>query len=172
MLKALACACFLMGSFGFGFFKISEYKKRHEEMVYIRYIINALLIEMENFKGTFGENCLTLSKKLKAPYRDIFYGLYNLLEKERIETPVVYWEQQISELAGKLCLKKEEIYILRGMIKCVEGTTLTMPLEIIRQTLVEWDKAMKQAEIMKNERTKVTLCLSITAGFILCITII
>ncbi len=172
MMKAVACACFLMGSMGFGFFKVVEYKNRYEEMVYIRYIMNLLLMEMENFRGTFGENCFVLSKKIKQPYSGIFKGLYYLLEKERKETPVVYWERQMKELGKHLCLKTEELKILLGMIQCVEGDTITVPLETMRQTMVEWDKVMKQAECIRTNRTKVTLCLSVTVGFILCITIL
>lgn len=172
MIKALACACFLMGSCGFGLFKMIEYKKRHEEIVYIRYVINSLLMEMENFKGTFGENCLVISKKIKQPYSEIFKGLYYLLEKERRESPGVYWERQMEELGKHLCLKKEELRILQEMIQCVEGNTLAVPLDSLRQTMVEWDKIIKQAEHVRTERTKVTLCLSVTAGLILCITIL
>lgn len=172
MMKILACGCFLLGSSGFGFIKVWEYKRRCNELIYIRYILNTMLIEMEHQRGTFGETCLSLSAKLKQPYSDMFLGLYQLLEKERLETPVTYWETKICTLAGDLMLNKEEIAILRGVIRCVDGSTLMMPLEIIRQSMVEWDKAIIAAERIRNERSKVTLCLSVTAGLLLCITVI
>ena len=140
--------------------------------VNIRYVINALLMEMENFKGTFGENCLVLSRKIKQPYKNIFNGLYELLEKERKEAPGIYWERQMEALGKHLYLRKEELNILKEMIRCVEGNTITIPIESLRQTLVEWDKVMKQAERIRTDRSKVTLCLSITVGLILCITIL
>ena len=172
MIKAMVCGCFLIGCCGYGFCKLVEYKKRYDEMVYIRYIINVLLMEMENFKGTFGENCLVLSRKIKQPYSDIFKGLYVHLEKERKEAPGIYWERQMEALGKHLYLRKEELNILKEMIRCVEGDTITMPIESLRQTLVEWDKVMKQAERIRTDRSRVTLCLSITVGLILCITIL
>lgn len=172
MIKLLACCCFLLGAYGFGICKVKEYKKHYQELVYIRYIINTMLIEVENHRETFGETCLAVSKKVKEPYVDMFLGLYTLLEKERQQSPICYWEEKIGELAESLLLKKEEIEILRGIIRCADCTTISMPLEVLRQSMVEWDKAILQAECIKNERSKVTLCLSLTAGLILCITIL
>ncbi len=172
MIKALACICFIVGSTGFGYIKVLEYAKHYEELVYIKYILGCMLIELENGRGTFGETCLRLSSKLKAPYKDIFNGLYDLLEKEREETPHTYWNQKISELAGSIYLKKAEINILQGIIRCADGTTLAMPLEVIRESITELDKVIRSAEQVRKERSKVTLCLSIMVGLLLCITLI
>ena len=87
MLKLLACACFISGSCGFGCLKVLEYKRRYEELTYIRYILNTLLLETQNRRGTFGESCFRLASKIKAPYCDIFMGLYRMLEKERKNIP-------------------------------------------------------------------------------------
>ncbi len=172
MIKALACVCFIVGSVGFGYIKVTEYAKHYEELVYIKYILNCMKIEIENGRGTFGETCLALSKKLRTPYRDIFQGLYELLEKKRDEKPYTYWNIKISELVGMVCLKKNEEGILRGIIRCADGTTIATPLEVIKESIVEWDKAIRLAEQVRKERSKVTLCLSITVGLLLCITVI
>lgn len=172
MIKMLACICFLLGSCGFGCIKVLEYKKRCNELIYIRYILNTMLLETENRRGTFGETCLVMSGKIRQPYGEIFQGLYDLLERERTEKPQVYWEKKIKELAGLLLLKKEEIHILEGIIRCADGTTLSMPLEVLRESLSEWDKVIRSAEQVQKERSKVTLCLSITVGLLLCITVI
>ncbi len=172
MMKILACLCLLLGSCGFGCMKVREYRKHCDELNYIRYILNTMLIETENHRGTFGETCLAVASKLKEPYKDFFLGLYNLLEKERMETPHIYWEKKIEELSGHLALTKDEISILRDVIRCADATTLMMPLELLRQSMVEWDKAIISAEKVRMERSKVTLCLSISVGLLLCITII
>ena len=171
VLKLMACGCFLMGSIGFGYMKVREYQKRYEELVYIRYILNSLLLETESHKGTFGENCLTLSAKIKSPYKEVFEELYLLLERERRREPHTYWNEKIRELASVLILKKEEVRILQGVIRCTDGTTIAMPLEVLRQSLSEWDNVIREAENVRKDRSKVTLCLSITVGLILCITI-
>lgn len=172
MLKVLACICFLVGSGGFGWIKVKEYEKRCEELSYIKYILNTMLVEIENHRTTFGETCLLLSRKLKEPYREMFAGLYQLLENERREKPNIYWERKINELSEKLMLKKEENTILNGIIRCSDATALTMPLEIIKQSMAEWDKVISEAERIRAERSRVMLCLSFTVGILLCITII
>lgn len=172
MIKALVCVCFIVGSVGFGYIKVLEYAKHYEELIYIKYILSCMLIEIENGRGTFGETCLTLSKKLRTPYRDIFQGLYELLEKERDKNPYTYWSIKISELAEKVYLKKGEEEILQGVIRCADGTTIATPLEVIKESIVEWDKVIRTAEQVRKERSKVTLCLSITVGLLLCITVI
>ena len=172
MIKALACVCFIVGSLGYGYIKVLEYAKHYEELVYIKYILNCMLIEIENGRGTFGETCLSLAKKLRTPYRDIFQGLYELLEKERNENPYIYWSIKISELAGNVYLKKDEEEILQGVIRCADGATIATPLEVIRESIMEWDKVIQTAEQVRKERGKVTLCLSITVGLLLCITVI
>ncbi len=172
VLKLMACGCFLMGSFGYGYSKVRDYQKHYEELLYIRYILNSLLIETESRKGTFGENCLTLSGKIKSPYKEIFEELYQLLERERKRSPHTYWNEKVEALATVLMLKKEEVRILRGVIKCTDGTTIAMPLEVLRQTLSEWENVIREAEHVRKDRSKVALCLSITVGLLLCITII
>ncbi len=172
MIKVLACVCFIVGSVGFGYIKVTEYAKHYEELVYIKHILNCMKIEIENGRGTFGETCLTLAKKLSPPYRDIFQGLYELLERARNKNPYTYWSIKINELAGIVCLKKDEEEILQGVIRCADGTTIATPLEVIKESIVEWDKAIRSAEQVRKERSKVTLCLSITVGLLLCITVI
>lgn len=172
MIKALACVCFIMGSVGFGYIKVREYAKHYDELVYIKYILNCMLIEIENRGGTFGETCLALSRKLKVPYKEIFRGLYELLEKERNENPYTYWNAKIGELTKTVYLKKDEACILQDVIRCADGTNLAMPLEVLKESIVEWDKVIRRAEQVRKERSKVTLCLSITVGLLLCITII
>lgn len=172
MLKLLACVCFISGSCGFGILKVLEYKRRYEELTYIRYILNTLLLETQNRKGTFGESCFRLASKLKTPYCNIFMGLYRMLEKERKKNPRIYWEEKMKELAPDIPLKQEEVKILQGVIRCVDGTTLAMPLEVLKESITEWDKVIQSAEQVRKERSKVTLCLSITVGLLLCITII
>ncbi len=172
MIKMLACICFLLGSCGYGCIKVREYRKRCDELIYIRYILNTMLLETENRRGTFGETCLVMSGKLRQPYREIFQGLYDLLERERTETPKVYWENKIKELAKLLLLKKEEIHILQGIIRCADGTTLSMPMEVLRDSLSEWDRVIYSARQVQKEKSKVTLCLSIAVGLLLCITVI
>ncbi len=172
MMKLLACICFLLGSSGFGWMKVLEYRKRHEELRYIRYVLNTMLIEMENKRGTFGETSLSISKKLRFPYSDIFAGLYHLLERERKEEPFVYWAEKIEELSQKLLLKKEETDILKGLVSCMDATTITEPLDILRQTMVEWDKVINKAEKVRSDRSRVTLVLSVSVGLVLCITIL
>ncbi len=172
MLKILACACFISGSCGFGCLKVLEYKRRYEELTYIRYILNTLLLETQNRRGTFGESCFRLASKIKAPYCDIFMGLYRMLEKERKKPPHIYWEDKMKELAPGIPLKQEEVKILQGVIRCVDGTTPAMPIEVLRESIIEWDKVIRTAEQVRKERSKVTLCLSITVGLLLCITVI
>lgn len=172
LLKLMACVCFLFGSGGYGYIKVREYQKRYEELVYIRYILNTLLLETENHRGTFGENCLIVSDRLKEPYRKMFHGLYHLLERERIEEPAKYWADKITALASEIRLQKEEIRILQGVIRCTEGTTLAMPLEVLRQSLTEWEDVIHKADTVRKEKSRVTLCLSVSAGLLLCITII
>lgn len=172
MIKMLACCCFIVGCCGFGGMKVREYGKRYEELTYIRYLLNTMLIELESHRATLGETCLALATKLREPYKDIFLGLYDLLEKERLETPHVYWERQISELSRQLNLKKEETRILREIIHIADATTMIMPLEVVRQSMVEWDKVIAAAEKVRNEKSRVTMCLSITTGLLLCILVI
>ncbi len=172
MLKIPACICFLMGCIGFGYFKVLEYKRRYDELVYIRYILNALLLETENKRGTLGESCLFLSSKLKEPYKRIFNGLYELLEKERKKMPQLYWEEKMQELAPFIPLKKEEVDILKGIIRCADGTTLGMPVEVLRESISEWDKVIATAEQARKEKSKVTIYLSLTTGLLLCILVI
>ena len=168
----MACGCFILGSSGFGYMKVKEYQKRYEELVYIRYILYSLLMETESHRGTFGESCRALSDKLKEPYREMFLGLYLLLERERREDPGVYWEEKIRSLATNIMLQKEEIRILLGIIRCTDGTTLAMPIEVLRQSLSEWEGIIYAADAVRKEKSKVTLCLSVSAGLLLCITII
>ncbi|MBQ8246191.1 MAG: stage III sporulation protein AB [Lachnospiraceae bacterium] len=172
MVKLIACVCFLTGCTGYGLIKATEYKKRYNEMIYIKYILQTMLIDMEHHRGTFGETCLAVSEGLRQPYQKIFYELYQLLECERIERPEVYWGQCMDKLAKELLLNKEETGILQQVIKCVNGTTVNMPLENMKQCLDEWDKAIQKAERVRNEKSRVTIYLSITAGLLLCITII
>lgn len=172
MLKIPACICFIIGCFGFGYGKIREYKKHYEELVYIRYILNLLLLEIENKRGTLGEICLVLASKLREPYRAIFKDLFELLEKERKKTPRLYWEEKIKELASYITLKKEEKDILQSVIRCAEGTVPKMPMEVLRESISEWDKVIAKAEQTKNEKSKVTMCLSITTGLLLCVLVI
>lgn len=170
--KLMACSCFILGSIGFGWTKVKEYHRRYEELIYIKYILNSLLLETESHKGTFGESCFALSMGLKEPYKSIFEGLYQLLERERRQEPRIYWNEKIRELSGVLMLRKEEERILQGVIRCTDGTTMAMPLEVLRQSLAEWDNVIHEAEVVRKDRSKVTLCLSVTAGLVLCITII
>lgn len=172
MFKLLACGCFLMGSLGYGYSKVNEYQKRYEELIYIRYILNTLLLETTNHRGTFGENCLSVSSKIKEPYKKMFETMYYVLEKERKHSPYIYWENAIKELASKVLLKREEVRILQGVIKCTDGTTIGMPVEVMRQSLSEWDTVIAEADKVRKEKSKVTLCLSISAGLLLCITIL
>ena len=172
MLKIIACICFLIGSCGFGYIKVSEYGKRYEELIYLRYILSSLLLELQSRRGTFGENCLELYSKIKEHYANIFYGLYELLERERKKPPEIYWNDKIKELSEQILLKKEEIKILQGVIRCAGGTTPSMPMEVLQESLTEWDKVIVAAEQVRKEKSKVTFCLSITAGLLLCITII
>ena len=171
-MKGIACICFLFGCGGFGFFKINDYRRHYRELVYIKYILNTMIIEMENHRGTFGETCFVLSQKVKKPYNEIFEGLYHLLEEERSNTPERYWNEKMDILSKELELLREEKEILQGIIRCADSNTLSIPLEVLRQSLVEWDKVILSAEKIKNERSKVTLALSITAGLILCITVL
>ena len=172
MLKIPACICFFMGCFGFGYFKVMEYKRRYEELIYIRYILNALLLEMEHKRGTLGESCLFLASKIKEPYKSIFNDLYELLEKERKKMPQFYWAEKMSELARCISLKKEEITILQGVIRCADGTAMEMPVEVLRESITEWDKVIVREEQTQKEKSKVTICLSLTAGLLLCILVI
>lgn len=169
MLKIPACICFIIGCFGFGYSKVREYKKRYDELIYIRYILNLLFLETESRRGTFGENCLAVAAKVKEPYKRIFEELYELLEKERKKMPKLYWEEKIRELTPCIPLKKDEADILQGIIRCVDGTTLGMPLEVLRESISAWDKVIIKAEQIKNEKSKVTMCLSVTSGLLLCI---
>lgn len=172
MLKIPACIFFLLGCFGFGYFKVSEYKRRYDELVYIKYILNALLLETENKRGTLGECCLFLSSKLKDPYKRIFSGLYELLEVERKKLPQRYWEEKIQELSPCIPLKKDEVDILKGVIRCADGTTPAMPVEVLRESISEWDKVIAAAELARKEKSKVTIYLSLTTGLLLCILVI
>ncbi len=172
MLKIPACVCFLIGCFGFGFGKVSEYKKRYDELVYIRYILNLLLLEIENKRGTLGESFFVLASKLREPYCTFFKDLYKLLEKERKKAPWFYWEEKIKELAVNIPLKKEETDILQSVIRCADGTVAEMPIEVLRESISEWDKVITKAEQIKNEKSKVTMCLSVTTGLLLCILVI
>lgn len=171
-MKYIACICFLVGSGGFGFVKVVEYRKRYRELVYIKYILNMMLVEIENHRETFGETCLAISDKVKEPYKEMFAGLYGLLEREREEIPEKYWKKRTELLATELMLTNEEKEILFGVIRCADCNMISMPLDILRQTLAEWDKVIIKAEEIKNERSKVTLTLSIAVGLILCITVL
>lgn len=172
MVKLLACGCLLAGSSGFGVLKVLEYRKRYKELIYIRYILNTVLITLEHHGGTFGETCFLLARRFRPPYNDLFQGLYQTLEKERNEEPGVYWKEQIELVGRKVLLNKEEKAILQGLVRCMDTTTLSMPLDVIRQSLLEWDKAVSQAEEVCRDKSKVTLCLSVAAGVILCITVL
>ena len=98
--------------------------------------------------------------------------LYQLLELERNLSPKDYWEQKWEEVSKKLLLKNNELEIIKGMIRCADATTVSLPAEILQQIMEEWDKVIYDAEQVKKNYTRVSLCLGFSVGMVLCISVL
>lgn len=169
MLKLAGIVILLTGCIGMGISKVKDEKRRVRELQQIKRILIRIQNEMVYGKRTLPEICLLLSQCMEMPYQTIFYQIYQQLQDNRGNVLEEIWKRQMESELKELPLKKEERDILYSLPEHLGIQDETMQAADIGQSLDMLTAHIRQAESEYENKTKVIMSLSITAGLFLSI---
>ncbi len=167
MMKGIAMILMFSGCVGYAFAWMREFRWKMEELVYIKHILSSLRMEMEKGRRTFGECCLEISTTLKKPYCNIFKNMYEELELRR-EFPLhVLWERAVEEIIDYVKLK--ELTVIKRCSLFGTGAYVEIPMEAVSGVTEELDRIWQDMFLEAKRKTKLSFCLGISAGCLLCL---
>lgn len=169
MLKLAGIVLLISGCVGMGVSKVSDEKGRVRELRQIKRIIIRIQNEMIYGKRTLPEICFLLSQCMEPPYQSIFLQIYQKLKENRGEALEKVWKEQMEAGLRKLPLKIEEKDILYCLPEHLGIQDETMQAADIGQSLDMMTERIRQAEAEYENKAKVIMSLSITAGLFISI---
>lgn len=169
MLKLAGIVMLLAGCVGMGISKVGDEKSRVNELRQIKKIIIRIQNEMIYGKRTLPEICFLLSQCMEMPYQNIFLGIYQQLRENKGDVLETIWKEQMAIGLKPLPLKIEEKNILYCLPEHLGIQDETMQAASIGQSLDMLTEHIRQAETEYENKAKVIMCLSITAGLFISI---
>lgn len=169
MFKLAGILLLMAGCTGFGINKVSEEKRRIQELREIRRIIIRIQNEMIYGKRTLPEICLLFSQCMEEPYRTAFLELFHRLNENDGTNLTKLWEEQMEACMTGLPLKDEEKNVLKDLPKHLGIQDEVLQAADIGQSLDMVGEHIRRAEAEYENKTKVIMSISVMAGLFLVI---
>lgn len=169
MLKLAGILLLMAGCSGLGINKVAEEKRRIRELRQIRRIILRIQNEMTYGKRALPEMCLLFGQCMEEPYRTAFLMIYKRLEENGGSGFGSIWKEELEDCMRNLSFQREEKEILCNMPECLGIMDEKQQAADIGQSLDFLEAHITQAENEYENRAKVIMSISVTAGIFIVI---
>lgn len=155
------------GCAGYGIACAREYEMKYRELLYFKQVISNLIITLKKGRYTFGECCFEVALSSREPYKKIFMSMYESLENERMLTLGEIWQRGVRMLAEEL--KMKELETLRQCVHFGDTSFVEQPVEALIDVNYALEQLIYQTEKVKKDRSRLAICLGLSAGILLCL---
>lgn len=167
MIRCVPFLLILAGCTGYGISCAREYESKYRELIYLKQVMTNLKIALNNGRLTFGECCYEVSRSCRKPYDEVLSEMYIRLEKERECGLVEVWQSGLGRLVKELDIK--ELGSLQQATYLGDATFVEQPVETIEELIVVVEDLIRQTEKVKKEKSRLSICLGISGGCMLCL---
>lgn len=169
MLKLAGIILLMMGCVGLGVSKVSEEKRRINELRAIRRVIFRIQSEMAYGKRTLPEICLILSKCTEDTYKQAFLEIYNKFKENDGSILEDIWKAKLEKCMKELPLKEDEKAVLIRLPEHLGILDETIQAKNIGQSLDMIEERIKNAEHEYEGKSRVIMSISVMTGLFLII---
>ncbi len=169
MLKAAGISLIVLACTGMGFSFSGDYRKRLEELKYIRQIMLMLRGEIKYTKSPLPEAFFHIGARVREPFDQFLKNVSEELEQLGGHTFQDIWMERIRTDLKELHLKKNDLEPLIRMGENFGYLDGEMQLGTIDLYLEQLELDIGQAENAAGEKTKVYNCLGVMTGLFLAI---
>lgn len=169
MLKLAGILLLMAGCSGLGLDRVAEEKKRIRQLREIRRMVLRIQNEMTYGKRTLPEICLLFGQCMEEPYRTAFFDIYMDLEKNGGSGFNRVWKERLEECMRNLPLRREEKDILCNMPEYLGTLDEKQQAADIGQSLDFLSSHITQAEKEYENKARVIMSVSVTAGIFIVI---
>ena len=169
MLKLAGIILMMIGCVGLGVSKVSEEKRRINELRSIRRVIFRIQSEMTYGKRTLPEICLILSKCTEDTYKQAFLEIYNRFKENDGSILEDIWKAKFEICMKGLPLKEEEKAVLIRLPEHLGILDETIQAKNIGQSLDMIEERIKRTEREYEGKSRVIMSISVMAGLFLII---
>lgn len=169
MLKFAGILLLMAGCAGLGIDKVSEEKRRINELREIRGIIIRMQNEMVYGKRTLPEICLLFGECAKEPYRSAFSAIFESFNENDGRALYMLWEEKMAQCMKDLPLKEEEKDILKNLPGHLGILDETIQAVDVGQSLDIITRHITSAQEAYENKAKVIMSVSIMTGLFLII---
>ncbi len=169
MLRMVGILLLMTGCIGLGYHTVSEEKQRIRELREIRHMMLRIQSEMTYGKRTLPEICNLLAENGEEPYRTIFRRIFQKAEENDGATLERIWMEEMENGLRNLPLKREEKTILKNLSGCNGIADENMQAAGVGQSLDVLTRQIDRAETEYENKSRVIMSISVTAGLFLSI---
>lgn len=169
MLKLTGILLLMAGCSGLGVNRVAEEKRRIRELREIRRIVTRIQNEMVYGKRTLPEICLLLGRCMEEPYRTAFLMIYRKFMENDGSVLERIWKEELEACMKNLPLRREEKDILCNMPAYLGSLDEKHQAAEIGQSLDGLAAHIAQAEAGYENKAKVIMSISVTAGIFIVI---
>lgn len=169
MLKLAGIILLMIGCVGLGVNKVSEEKRRINELRAIRRVIFRIQSEMTYGKRTLPEICLILSKCTEETYKQAFLEIFNKFKENDGSILENIWKEKLENCMKELPLEEEEKAVLIRLPEHLGILDETIQAKNIGQSLDMIEERIKSAEREYEGKSRVIMSISVMAGLFLVI---
>lgn len=151
MFKVIGSILVAAGSFGLGLSFYLDLKKRLWNLEYMYKICMNLESEIRYGHSSIPDICFRMSGILENPYGEFFYDVYDKMQENDGTAFGNIWENECSNLYGKLPVKPEEFALFREFTVVGNSPDINLQEEAIQ---CQMQKLEHTVAILKNEVVK------------------
>ncbi len=164
MFKFAGILLLMAGCIGLGFNKVAEEKRRIRELREIRRMVMRIQSEMAYGKRTLPEICLLFGQCMEEPYRTAFLSAYEKFAENDGSGLDRIWKEELEDCMRGLPLRREEKDILCNLPAYLGSLDEKQQAADIGQSLDVLTARIAQAEAGYENRARVIMSVSVTAG--------
>lgn len=169
MLRLVGILLLMTGCIGLGYNAVAEEKQRIRELREIRSIMLRIQNEMTYGKRTLPEICNLFGESGEEPYRTIFCMIFQKAQENDGATLERIWMEEMENGIRNLPLKREEKEILKSLPGHTGIADGNMQAAGIGQSLDIITGRIAQADTEYENKSRVIMSISVTAGLFLSI---
>ncbi|WP_291562071.1 MULTISPECIES: stage III sporulation protein SpoIIIAB [unclassified Clostridium] len=172
MLKLVGSFMILISASLIGYLYGENLKKRVIHLRELEGAIYHLKNEISYSHALLQDGLITVAEKTKSPVNKVFYSVSNMLRKHECDSVYEAFIKSFEDNKESLELTKEDIGIFLSLAKTLGEISLEGQEEMFKLTIINLEKAIKNAEQSLEKNLKMYRYLGFTIGAMVVIVLI